>query len=208
MLTWYGPGGDRVDLSGKTAANWITKATNLLTVELSAEPGARVWLDLPVHWRTIVWLVATWCAGAEVSFTSDADAVITSEPREEHEGMDTIVIALPALARHVENLPDGAIDGAADLMTQADAFMFPPEDHRDEDTGLGGTQQELLTAEVPLTPLSDTADGSHLRVLITGEDVAALARFSAAIWARGGSVVLTQDPALAEHEGATHLLRL
>lgn len=208
MLTWYGQDGDRVDLSGRTVANWITKATNLLTVELSAEPGMRVWLDLPTHWRTLVWLTAVWCAGAEVAFSEDADAVITADPREDHDGMDTVVIALPALARRVEDLPADAIDGAADLMTQADVFMFPPANHGDDETGLGASQRELLAVTVPTVPLAGAPQAGPHRVLVTGDAPAALARYALAVWARGGSLVLTQDPALAEQEGATHLLEL
>lgn len=208
VLTWYGHGGDRVDLSGRTTANWVTKATNLLTMDLSAEPGTRIWLDLPTHWRTIIWSTAAWCAGAQVSLTPDADVVVTADAGSAHGGMDTIVIALPALARQVEALPDGAIDGAADLMTQADSFVLPPGDHRDRDTGLSVSQRDLLFAEVPLTSMEDSPKGSPVRVLIIGDDVAALIRHAPAIWASGGSIVLTHDPELAQYEGATHLLHL
>ena len=30
-LTWYGPDGERVELSQRVLANWVTKAMNLLT---------------------------------------------------------------------------------------------------------------------------------------------------------------------------------
>src|SRR5699024_155778 len=38
-----------------------------------------------------------------------------------------IAVALPALARQVDDLPPGAIDGAAELMSQPDVLVFPPE---------------------------------------------------------------------------------
>ncbi len=63
-LTWYGPGGERVELSGRVLANWVVKAGNLLVDECDAAPGTRVCLDLPVHWRWAVWLLATWSVGA------------------------------------------------------------------------------------------------------------------------------------------------
>jgi non-ribosomal peptide synthetase component F len=44
--------------------NWVAKTANLLVDELDAGPGSRVVLDLPPHWRTVVWLLATWSAGA------------------------------------------------------------------------------------------------------------------------------------------------
>ncbi|WP_330998305.1 TIGR03089 family protein [Georgenia wutianyii] len=65
-LTWYGPDDERVELSGRVLANWVTKATNLLVEEGEVGPGTRVLLDVPVHWRALVWAMATWCAGGEL----------------------------------------------------------------------------------------------------------------------------------------------
>src|SRR5690625_6339350 len=141
-LTWYGGENERVDLTGKTGANWIIKAANLLSTELACEPGSKVWLDLPAHWRSLVWAHAAWSLGAEATFSGeDADMAITATPGEAHAHVETVVIALAALARRVEDLPADAVDGAADLMTQADDFMFPPEGGPDDEAGLGVTQQ-------------------------------------------------------------------
>ena len=65
-LTWYGTANERVELSGRVLTNTVVKATNLLVEEADAEPGTRVALDLPVHWRTLAWALASWTAGAEV----------------------------------------------------------------------------------------------------------------------------------------------
>ncbi|TNC17162.1 TIGR03089 family protein [Georgenia sp. 311] len=75
-LTWYGPDDERVELSGRVLANWVTKATNLLVEEGEVGPGTRVLLDVPVHWRALVWAMATWCAGGE----------LVLPPEEEFEG--------------------------------------------------------------------------------------------------------------------------
>jgi len=72
-LTWYGPDDERVELSGRVLANWVTKATNLLVEEGEVEPGTRVLLDVPVHWRAIVWGLATWCAGGELVLPPEDD---------------------------------------------------------------------------------------------------------------------------------------
>src|SRR5688572_18938796 len=63
-LTWYGDDGERVELSGAVLENWVNKTTNLLVEEFDAEPGTRVVIDLPVHWRTVVWALAVWRVGA------------------------------------------------------------------------------------------------------------------------------------------------
>lgn len=205
-LTWYGPDDERVDLTGRVSANWIIKAANLLSMELAVEPGAAVWLDLPPHWRSVVWAHAAWCLGAEITTDpAGADVAVTAHGAPE-QPMDTIVIALPALARAVADLPPGTIDGAADLMTQADDFMFPPEGGPSDPTGLGLTQAELLGADLALRPLSTGTPG--LRVLIQGAGLTDLLRVAPGVWARGGSLVITQEPSerLIDAEGITHLV--
>src|SRR5688572_8303068 len=86
-LTWYGPDGERVELSGAVLENWVTKTTNLLVEELDAAPGSRVVLDLPPHWRTVLWALATWracacvvAAGPDDAAGAGADAVVTDRP--------------------------------------------------------------------------------------------------------------------------------
>ena len=51
-----GPGptqGERIELSGRVLGTWVAKAANLLTEELDVQPGDRVALDLPAHWRAL-----------------------------------------------------------------------------------------------------------------------------------------------------------
>src|SRR5690625_3641474 len=69
-LTWYGAEDERVELSGRVLANWVIKAANLLVEDSDVEPGSRVSLDLPVHWRSLVWGLATLVAGGELVLPS------------------------------------------------------------------------------------------------------------------------------------------
>lgn len=62
-LTWYGPDSERVELSGRVLENWVAKTANFLVDELDAAPGTVVAVDVPVHWRSLVWLLATWAVG-------------------------------------------------------------------------------------------------------------------------------------------------
>lgn len=71
-LTWYGSGSERIELSGAVLVNWVTKTTNLLVEEFDAEPGTTVATDLPPHWRTLVWALAVWRAGAELHLVDAA----------------------------------------------------------------------------------------------------------------------------------------
>ena len=75
--------GERIELSAKVLANWVAKAANLLTEEFDAEPGTRVALALPPHWRTLYWALAVWRTGATVVLSppgavTGADVVVTT----------------------------------------------------------------------------------------------------------------------------------
>lgn len=130
-LTWYGPDGERVELSGAVLENWVNKTANLLVEEFDAGPGTRVLLDLPPHWRTVVWALAVWRVGACVvlrpAADDDLDVVVTTDPHA-HPGADElVVVSLPALARRYDGeLPAGAIDAAAAVMTYGDAIGWAP----------------------------------------------------------------------------------
>ena len=137
-LTWYGTGGERIELSGHVLDNWVAKTANLLVEEFDAGPGTRVLLDLPAHWRTVVWALAVWRVGSCVVLVTDADTgagqgcdvVVTHRPTAFAglgPGADLVAVALPALARRFAgDLPVGATDAAAAVMTYGDVLTWAP----------------------------------------------------------------------------------
>jgi uncharacterized protein (TIGR03089 family) len=131
-VTWYGPDGERVELSAKGLHNWVSKTANLLVDELDAEPGTRLGLDLPVHWRTVVWLLAAWSAGLHVCFSPQAVNVLVTTAgaatgsADEWPGALIVVQALPALAVRADPpVAQGWYDGAAEIRLQPDVFIAP-----------------------------------------------------------------------------------
>lgn len=68
LLTLYA-GAGRVELSGATTANWVAKSANLLIDGYGAPE--RVGLLLPLHWQTVVLLLAGVDAGATVAVVDD-----------------------------------------------------------------------------------------------------------------------------------------
>lgn len=64
FVTAYDSSGGRVELSRATFDNWVSKTSNMLVDGLGAQPGDRVAVALPVHWQSLVWLVACWSVGA------------------------------------------------------------------------------------------------------------------------------------------------
>lgn len=146
-LVWYGPEGERVELSGRVIDNWVAKTSNLLVEELDATPGTEVLLDTPPHWKSLVWALACWQTGAVVRLgeaepraaegAADEPAapgiirVAMDAPAEGplmHSPNEILVLVAPgALAmRWSAHLPAGAIDYAAEVRSFGDVFLDQP----------------------------------------------------------------------------------
>lgn len=211
-LTWYddadGPTrGERIELSGRVIANWVAKAANLLVDELDVERGDVVVLDLPAHWRALYWALAVWRVGAVVSPEPDARAavVVTDRPQETPiaPGARVVAVSLPALARGWAGRPlDGAVDEAADLLSQPDVFVpFDDPDDGDDALATGG---EVLGGSAVLERCTvrarDAGWGHGERVALVpapsarlSADGGALLVDALSVWATDGSVVLVRD---------------
>ena len=191
-LTWYGPDDERVELSGRVLDNWVAKTRNLLQDELDAEPGMRLRLDLPAHWKSIIWALAAWQLGMEVVLDSgDADLLATSEPDRVEDRFDAVVaVPLPALAmRWPGDLPAGVLDYAAEVRSHGDVFMA----HNDPDPGSSAVRSSNGGAVRHEALLAEFAAGHEpsARLLVRAADglEAALANALGA-WKNDGSVVL------------------
>lgn len=131
-LTVYGE--DRIELSGKVLANHVAKIAHFLVDEIGLEPGNRVVLDLPVHWKTIAWGLAALTAGgnlvvgrAKIADAEPGTVVVTANPRGIERDPDDAVVALAlgSLAMSwAGDLESDVYDGVADVMSFPDALMF------------------------------------------------------------------------------------
>lgn len=175
-LTWYGDDGERVDLSGRVLRTWVVKAANLLANDCGAGPGTVVGIDLPAHWRLLVWGLGTWAVGAGLVLlarpadaTVSTDVVISADPALWLDAPEVVAVPLAPLAMAWPgDLPAGALDGAAELMTQPDTPAFAP-----------AASPEPL----PEACIDD-------RTLLVAEHPAALLTAAWHRWAVGGSVVV------------------
>jgi len=95
--------GERIELSAKVLANWVAKAANLLTEEFDAEPGTRVALPLPPHWRTLYWALAVWRTGATVVLSPPGGVT----------GADVVVTTADSLAAESGTAESGTADSGA-----------------------------------------------------------------------------------------------
>ena len=232
-LTWYGDDGERVELSGAVLENWVNKTTNLLVEELDAEPGTRVQVDLPAHWRTVLWVLAAWRAGTTIvlgdpAAGADPDVVVTAAGGPVRAGSAAqVVVTLAALARRADSpLPAGALDAAAAVMTYGDqlGWTAPADPTAPALAGTDGTDGTDGTVTHAGLAGWWAPRGERARVLLgpssdddpTGgvTDGAALATWLRAVLATlagDGSLVLL-SPARATHlarpEAADELARL
>lgn len=128
FLTYYDDGsGERIELSALTMANWVAKTANLLVDEYDLEAGETVTIGLPPHWLGVVWALATWSAGAEVT-TGEGALAITGPDFGVRGSRETIASALlPLGGRFREPLPDGVHDYGAEVYNHPDLFVpFDP----------------------------------------------------------------------------------
>lgn len=184
--------GERIELSARVLANWVSKAANLLQDDFDAEPGTRVGLDLPgSHWRTVYWALATWSVGATLDLVDPvgADVLITDDPRRPpHAAM--VVVTLAGLARMCPNpLPAGAVDEAATLLTYPDVFE-PFQQPDDGSPALLDAQGTVRYGE--LVRPGRGAPGR--RVYLPESSEQPVVREVLDVLADDGSVVLVRDP--------------
>ncbi len=208
-LTWYDDAagatrGERIELSARVLANWVAKAANLLVDELGVEPGDRVVVDLPLHWRAAYWLLAGWSVGAEVVVVRDGErhdgevrVWVTDDPLQAGPSETVVAVTLPALARSWPGpgLPAGVVDEAASVTGQPD--VFEPVDQPDPGTPaltLLGTTLDyaglLPAAREAAAAAGWPADVRLLTSTATHDPVAGLL----APLLLDGSLVLVRDP--------------
>lgn len=200
-LTWYDdePGpthGERIELSARVLANWVSKAANLLQDDCAAGPGTTVGLDLPTHWRAVYWALATWSVGATVVLgepVGDADILVTTDAgTAAAHGGDAVLVALPALARsHPEAAAaGGAVDEAKELSAHGDQFS-PMADPEGGDLALSADGHDTTYAEL-VVPRLEWGNGPRVAV---DADLGSLLATCLSAWAGDGSVVAVRGSA-------------
>jgi uncharacterized protein (TIGR03089 family) len=178
--------GERVELSGVTLANWVSKVANFLVDELDAERGTGVRIGLPSHWLRSVWLLGAWRVGAVVT---DHDAQIgLSGPELEADEPVRLAASLRPLGGRFPSEPDGFLDTAIHVPSSPDVFVDldppTPDDLALDLDGRTSTHAELLSGPAltdrivrgPQTLAEDAADlaaalaGGGSLVIVTGAE--------------------------------------
>lgn len=203
-LSWYGPDSERVEFSGRVLENWVAKTANYLVDELDAEPGTLIAVDLPLHWRSMVWLLAAWAVGATaVTATStasttpdplrNADIVATADPAAANERLAgtkpaplVVAVALPALQmRWMGELPPRTLDYSGDVRAHADVFFA---DETPSELDIAWQHDAATTSYAGL--LAEPAEAPRRVLLQVRDGWDAVVPAALQTWAAGGSVVL------------------
>lgn len=200
-ITWYqSPTGERVELSGKTLDNWLSKAANLMLEEFDIGRGSRVLLDLPpTHWRAAYWATAVWALGAHLTICragnlpgdtaatgQDPDLVVTDNPQRFEAGAPLVAVTLAALARSYPSaLPGGVLDEARQLAGYGDVFL--PDDEPDP----GDHALTEGTTSIDYASLVPSAGTPGRRIWLPSDtDGIPAVRTMLGAWAEGGAVVV------------------
>lgn len=188
---------ERVELSAKVLANWVSKAGNCLQEEWDLGPGARVLLALPAHWRATYWAMATWSVGAAVAFDGDADLVVTDDPSRLDGGVPGVLVSLPALARSASvDVPASALDEARDLAQFGDELVAGDSP---EPQSVAWVRDGVELTYADVVPASGWP--ALTRVHVATDDLGDLLVGALSAWAVDGSVVLSRGPAPVEGRG-------
>lgn len=200
-LVWHGEGGERIELSGRVLDNWVAKTSNLLVDELDAEPGMRLQLAMPVHWKTLVWALAGWQTGCTVVLGQDgpAPAVTVAGSAEDVAAASGLVVAVAPGALDLQwkgSLPAGAVDYAAEVRSYADTFVgdgSPADDVPALETGGLATTAPTLSGTVAYGRLPGAMAEANPRTLLAAgvQDLPLVLEAGLLTWAAGGCLVLT-----------------
>lgn len=205
-LTFYAEGyartGERVELSARVLSNWVAKTANLLEEEFEVGPGSVVALDLPTHWRTLVFQLAVWSTGAAVRAGAgrpadvlvSTDAQVLAEALRRNPSVERIAVSPAPLATSFGvPVPDGVLDYARVVTGYGDAHS-PLQPPGPDDPALETADGRALTHPELLAAAAAAGEGWPPGVrLLTDVGPADVVRGPLAAWARTGSLVLTPD---------------
>jgi uncharacterized protein (TIGR03089 family) len=200
MVTFYDDDtGERTELSVATLDNWVAKTANLLVDTLGLTPGDRVAVDLPVHWLTVVVLLAAWSAGLDVAITVDPEVPVpevagvpvvggvnvafVAEDRVDAalalDADETVALSLLPFGRRFDHPIAGVLDYAAEVPAHGDRFVAPAPPAEQADllrlaAHVAAGSALAATDRVLSTTALDAADGllgALLAPLVAGASV-------------------------------------
>ncbi|WP_434742963.1 TIGR03089 family protein [Micromonospora sp. SH-82] len=137
LLTWYDDAtGERTEISGATAANWVAKTANLLVDEAAVTHGDPVGVLCPPHWQTAAVLLGCWSAGTTVADTPGPVEVLFAAADRITEADawpagERYALALHPLGLPLRVVPNGFADYVNAVRVHGDHFGGAPAGPQD-----------------------------------------------------------------------------
>ncbi len=204
LVTFYDEAtGERVELSGVTFDNWVSKIANLYADELGIDPGDGCAVRLPTHWLAPAIVLGCWAAGLVLARPAEAAVQVVGPAEVGHpDELDGAGVALacslrPLGGRFTEPLPPGWLDFAVEVPSQPDALLDPrpaaPHGRAVSAAFAGaapGTHEAMVAAGRAAAERHGLASGGRLATDLGTADLNGLVTSVAAPLAVGGSLVL------------------
>lgn len=157
--------GERIELSLTTYANWIAKASGLLTDEYGLERGMRIRIELPPHWLGTIFVGAALNVGLVLTDGPADVVVIGPEAVASVPGAVTLACSLlPLGVRFREGVPAGVHDVGEEIWGQPDAYTpwDPPQPSDLATAWDGATQADIFERRESAAATRFPTDGSRL----------------------------------------------
>ncbi|WP_446218021.1 TIGR03089 family protein [Micromonospora sp. IBHARD004] len=108
LLTYYDDAtGERTELTARQLGGWAARSAGLLRDGCGLDPGSRVAVLLPPHWRTAAMLIGAWSVGMAVSFRPRATAGLPVLEPGADRPYDAVFVTPDRLDDWLEDVPDG-----------------------------------------------------------------------------------------------------
>lgn len=153
LVTYYDDAtGERLDLSGATLDNWVSKTANLLVDGLGLGPGDVAAVRLPPHWLTAAVLLGCWSAGLAVDLAgSDGRAVAFGTADSGLSADEVYALSLAPLGLPFRpGPPVGTLDYVIEIRPYGDHFQ--PRVEPTVAALADGTSHAALVAGRPVVP--------------------------------------------------------
>lgn len=123
FYTWISDTG-RIELSGATFLNAVSKASNFLTDGLELESETKIDIQLGNHWQSPVWLGTALTLGLTVT---DLDPELTFGVKSQVETWQGstdgfVVVSQDPFGMPDKDIPDGFVNGSAEVRNFGDHF--------------------------------------------------------------------------------------
>lgn len=211
LVTYYDESsGERIELSATSFANWVNKTANLIRDEMGLAEGEAIFLDLPLHWQSLVWVQAAWELGITIVTTPSASLIVTSQANVHNfKDVELMVLSLRPLGLPCNTeLPPQAMDYARVVPGNPDYFSGPSIRAQRAAFGAKASHADLIHAAQQL----DYPPQTRLLTSNTALDQETLvSTWVAPLLALGSVVVVAGSPtaerieAIASSEKSTYL---